>query len=132
MQFLAYASNIEGNIIHQKLRNGCVAKKLIGRTFSVKFRVFRRESLPNHSVYWAQIFRDNWNCYALSIFSVFILFASSDSDKHNIFGGLKKVKPRFPYHCRWKVKCSSFTLNQRALWANSWINWRFCVNLFKK
>ena len=57
-------------------------KKLMRHTFSVKFRVFRREFLRNHSVYWAQIFRDNWNCYALSIFRVFILLASSDSDKH--------------------------------------------------
>ena len=65
-----------------KLRNCCVAKKLISHTFSVKFLVFRREFLPNHSLYWAQIFRDNWNCYALSIFRVFILLASSDSDKH--------------------------------------------------
>ena len=53
----------------------------MSHTFSVKFRVFRREFLRNYSVYWAQIFRDNWNCYALSIFRVFILLASSDSDK---------------------------------------------------
>ena len=31
---------------------------------------------------WTQIFRENLNCYALSIFRVFILLASSDSDKH--------------------------------------------------
>ena len=78
--FQLYTSNIEGNISHQKLRNCCVAKKLMSHTFSVKFRVFRREFLRNHSVYWAQIFRDNWDCYALSIFRVFILLASSDSD----------------------------------------------------
>ena len=80
--FQLFASDIEGNISHQKLRNCWVAKKLMSHTFSVKFRVFRREFLRNHSVYWAQIFRDNWNCYALSIFRVFILLASSDSDKH--------------------------------------------------
>ena len=79
--FQLFASNIEDNISHQKLRNCCVAKKLMSDTFSVKFRVFRREFLRNHSVYWAQIFRDNWNCYALSIFLVFILLASWDSDK---------------------------------------------------
>ena len=79
--FQLYASNIEDNISHQKLRNCCVAKKLMSDTFSVKFRVFRREFLRNHSVYWAQIFRDNWNYYALSIFLVFILLASWDSDK---------------------------------------------------
>ena len=32
-------------------------------------------------MYWAQFFRDNWNCYALSIFRVFILLESSDSEK---------------------------------------------------
>ena len=57
--FQLFASNTERNISHQKLRNCCVAKKLISHTFSVKFLVFRREFLPNHSVYWAQIFRDN-------------------------------------------------------------------------
>ena len=57
-------------------------KKVMRHAFSVKFRVFRRAFLRNHSMYWAQIFRDNWNFYALSIFRVFILLASSDSDKH--------------------------------------------------
>ena len=66
---------IEGNISQQKLQNCCVAKKLMSHTFSAKLRVFRREFLRNHSVYWAQIFRDNWNCYALSKFRVFILLA---------------------------------------------------------
>ena len=88
--FQFFASNIEGNISHQKLRNCCVAKKLMSHTFSVKFRVFRREFLRNHSVYWAQIFRDNWNCYALSIFRVFMLLASPDSDKHMLMR--QKVK----------------------------------------
>ena len=76
----------EGNISHQKLRNCCVAKKLMSHTFSVKFRVFRREFLRSHSVYWAQIYRDNWNCYALSTFRVFILLASSNSDKLMLWG----------------------------------------------
>ena len=57
--FQLFASSIDGNISHQKLRNCCVAKKLMSHTFSVKFRVFRREFLRNYSVYWAQIFRDN-------------------------------------------------------------------------
>ena len=91
--FQLFASNIEGNISHQKLRNCCVAKKLMSHTFSVKFRVFKREFLRNHSVYWAQIFRDNWNCYALSIFRVFILLASSDSDKHMLMR--QKVQTNF-------------------------------------
>ena len=91
--FQLFASNIEGNISHQKLRNCCVAKKLMSHTFSVKFRVFRREFLRNHSVYWAQIFRDNWKCYALSIFRVFILLASSDSNKHMLMR--QKVQKNF-------------------------------------
>ena len=31
---------------------------------------------------WTQISRENLNCYALSLFRVFILLASSDSDMH--------------------------------------------------
>ena len=54
----------------------------INITFPVKFGVFRREFLRNHSMNWTQIFRENLNCYALSIFRVFMLLASSDSDKH--------------------------------------------------
>ena len=80
--FQLFASSIEGNIRHQKLRNCCVAKKLMSRTSPVKFRVFRREFLRNHWMNWTLIFRENLNCYALSIFRVFILLASSDSDKH--------------------------------------------------
>ena len=82
--FQLFASTIKENIRPQKLRNCCVAKKLMSHKFSVKFRVFRREFLRNHSVYWTEIFRDNRNCYALSIFRVFILLASSDSDKHTL------------------------------------------------
>ena len=33
---------------------------------------------------WTQLFRENLNWYALLIFKVFILLASSDSDKHNV------------------------------------------------
>ena len=80
--FQLFASSIEGNMRHKKLRNCCVAKKLMSRTSAVKFVVFRREFLRNHSMNWTQIFRENLNCYALSIFRVFILLASSDSDKH--------------------------------------------------
>ena len=57
--FQLFASNIDGNISNQKLRNCYVAKKLMSHTFFVKFRVSRREFLGNHSVYWSQIFRDN-------------------------------------------------------------------------
>ena len=35
-----FASNIEGNISHQKLQNCCVAKKLMSHTLSVKFPEF--------------------------------------------------------------------------------------------
>ena len=79
--FQLFASSIEGNIGHQNLRNCWVAKKLMSRTSPVKFRVFIREFLLNHSMYQTQIFRENLKCYALSIFRVFILLASSDSDK---------------------------------------------------
>ena len=79
---LSNLCNFQGNISHQKLRNCWMAKKSMSHSFSVKFRVFGKEFLRNHSVYWAQSFTDNWNCYALSIFRDFILLASSDSDKH--------------------------------------------------
>ena len=46
-----------------------------------KFWGFQRDFLRNYLVYPAQIFRDNWNCYVLSIFTNFILLASSDNDK---------------------------------------------------
>ena len=77
-----FASSIEGNIRHQKLRNCWVARKLMSRTSPVKFEVFRREFLWKHWMNWTQICRENLNCYALSIFKVFILLASSGSDKH--------------------------------------------------
>ena len=80
--FQLSASSIEENISHQKLRNCWVAKKLMSHIFPLKFRGFRREFLRNHSMNWTQIFSENLNCYALSIFRVFILLGSSDSDKH--------------------------------------------------
>ena len=82
--FQLFASSIEGNIRHQKLRSCWVVKKVMNRTSPVKFRVFRREILRNYSMNWTQLFRENLNWYALSIFKVFILLASSDSDKHNV------------------------------------------------
>ena len=80
--FQLFASSIKGNIRHQKLQNCWVAKKLMSRTSPVKFGVFRRELLRNRSMNWTQIFRENLNCYALLIFRVFILLASSDRDMH--------------------------------------------------
>ena len=94
--FQLFASSIEGNIRHQKLRNCWVAKKLMSRTSPVKFRVFKREFLRNHSMNWTQIFRENLNCFAFSIFRVFILLASSDSDKHMLMR--QKCKQRFAYY----------------------------------
>ena len=68
----------------------------VWHTFSVKFRVFRRGFLLNLSVFWAQIFRDTSNCYALSIFRVFILLAATDSDKHNYVNEAKIVNKASP------------------------------------
>ena len=92
--FQLFASIIEGNIRHQKLRNCWVAKTLMSRTSPVKFRVFRTEFLRNHSMNWTQILRENLNCYALSIFRVFILLASSDSDKHMLMRQKVQTKIR--------------------------------------
>jgi len=78
--FQLFASSIEGNIRNKELRNCRVAKKLMSLTSPVKFGVFRREFLRNNSMNWTQFFRENLNCYALSIFRDFILLASSDSD----------------------------------------------------
>ena len=57
--FQLFASGIEGNNSHQKLRNCWVAKKFMSHTSPVKFRVFRRKFLRNHSMFWTQIFREN-------------------------------------------------------------------------
>ena len=43
-------------------------------------KVFQKEFLRNYLVYLAQVFRDKWNCYALSIFRNSILLASSDNE----------------------------------------------------
>ena len=97
--FQLFGSSIEGNTRHQKLRNWWVAKKLMSLTSPVKFRVFRREFLRNHSMNWTQIFRENLNCHALSIFRVFILLASSDSDKHMLMRQKVQTKIRlFAYY----------------------------------
>ena len=93
--FQLFASSIEGNIRRQKLRNCWVAKKIMSRTSPVKFQVFRREFLQNHSMNRTQVFRENLNCYALSIFRVFILLASSDSDKEK-FNEAKSVNKDSP------------------------------------
>ena len=45
---------------------------------------------------WTQIFRENLNCYALSIFRAFILLASSDSDKHVNVNEAKSVNKDWP------------------------------------
>ena len=58
-----------------------MAKRLWAHTFFVSLGVIQREFLRNYLAYRAQRFRDNWNCYALSIFRNFILLASSDNDK---------------------------------------------------
>ena len=63
----------------------------MSHTFFVKFRVFKIEFLRNHLVHRIQIFRDNWNCYALSIFRGFILLALSDNDEHML------MRQRFAY-----------------------------------
>ena len=54
--FQLFASSIEGNIRHQKLRNCWVAKKLMSRTSPVKFGVFRREFLRNILMNWTHFF----------------------------------------------------------------------------
>ena len=81
--FQLFASSIEG----KKYQTSKTVKLLAGKKVNelyilVKFRVFRREFLRNHSMNWTQVFRGNLSCYALSIFRVFILLASSDGDKH--------------------------------------------------
>ena len=55
--------------------------KLKRYIFICKFWGFSKRFLPNYLVYLTQVFRDNWNCYALSIFRNFILLASSDNKK---------------------------------------------------
>ena len=80
VNFQLFASNIAGNISHQKLQNCCVAKKLISHTFFLQFRVFKREFLQNHSVYWAQI-SEITEIVMLFQYSEFFLLASSVNDE---------------------------------------------------
>ena len=80
VQFLALCKQYGRK--YQKLRYCWLAKKLLNHTFFVKLRNFKRTFLRSHSIYQAQCFRDNWNCYIFSIFRDFILLASSGNDKH--------------------------------------------------
>ena len=80
VQFLALCKQYGRK--YQKLRYCWLAKKLLNHTFFVKLRNFKRAFLRSHSIYQAQCFRDNWNCYIFSIFRDFILLASSGNDKH--------------------------------------------------
>ena len=77
MQFQLFASNIEGNISHQKLRNCWVAKKLMGYT---NFE-FLEENF-SETIWCIGLKFSEITDTALSIFRVFILLASSDSVKH--------------------------------------------------
>ena len=63
--------------------------------YFLKLGLFQREFLWNYLVYRAQIFRDNWNCHALSIFGNFTLLASSDNDKPMLMR--QKCKQGFAY-----------------------------------
>ena len=104
--FQLYTSNIEGNIKHQKLRNCCVAKTLMSHTFSVTFRVFRRDwiSPKPFGVLGSNFQRYNWNCYGLSTFRVFALLASSDSDMHMLIRWKSVNKDSPINHCNF-IKC---------------------------
>ena len=64
---------------------------------------------------WTQIFRENLNCYALSIFRVFILLASSDSDMHNVNEpkSVSKDSPIAPQSI--KVRGSPLTISCHTL-----------------
>ena len=95
MQFSALCKQYCRKYQPSKLRNCWVTKKLMSDTFFVKFRVFKREFLRNHSVYWTQIFRDNWNCYALLIIRSFISLTYSDNEKHALMRP-KNVNKRSP------------------------------------
>ena len=50
-----------------------------------------------YSVYRVQMFRDNWNCYALTIIPDFILLALSDNNKPYVKEA-KKCKQWFAYN----------------------------------
>ena len=58
--FQLFASDIEEDISHQKLRNCRVAETLMSHTFFVKFPVLKKENFfRNYSACRAQIFSDN-------------------------------------------------------------------------
>ena len=80
---------------------GC---KKISDIFFVKFRAFKGEFLRNHLVYWAQIFRDNWNCSALSTFRHFTLLGPSHNDKHML---TRQTKIRLLTGSTFSTLCSS-------------------------
>ena len=71
---------------------------------------FWREILRNYLVYQAQIFRDNWNCYAFSIFRVVILIAWSSNESGMFMqprsqGSLLPVPTWKKKRCLWGKKC---------------------------
>ena len=80
--FQLFASNIEGNISHQKLRNCWVAKKLMSHTFTVKGRVCRREF--SETIWCIGLkFSEITDTVMPFQYSEFLSFlGSSDSDKH--------------------------------------------------
>ena len=53
-------------------------------THSFKESFFKENFFQNRLVYWTQIFRGNWNCYALSIFRVLVYFLASSENNKNI------------------------------------------------
>ena len=59
-------------------------------------------------LYRAQVFRDNWNCYALSLFRDFTSLASSGNSKHilmrqKVWDALANLVPRSHSILHWKV-----------------------------
>ena len=95
--FQLFASSIERNIRHQKLRNCWVAKKLMSRTSPVKFRVFRREFLRNHSMNRTQIFRENeCNIPAGTCTQIHLLFSLG---AHNLSRRIRSKTTRQANHC---------------------------------
>ena len=94
----------------RKYQTSKTAKLLGGKKVNEPYIKKKRIS-PKPLMYWAQIFRENWNCYALSIFRVFILLASSDSDKHIYVNEAKSVNKDSPIIKREK----------HFIWAQKWI-----------
>ena len=75
--FQLFGINNNGTSSNHNLRNWWVAKTLMSSCIICKVWGFQREFLRNYPVYWAQIFGDNWNCYAFSIIRVFTSLASA-------------------------------------------------------